>query len=132
MELRRKRNCRSQALAVGCPSTTGGENSQLLAAWSARSAKYGLDPRVLNVADVTLPEESTSTCTATLMVLLMVLCARLGTSGITRRATAAVLAAGWAGASGVLGSGVGVTRGMSAGGVCGVSAADPVAFFPRE
>src|SRR5215469_17742433 len=132
MELRRKRNCRSQALAVGCPSTSGGENSQLLAALSARSAKYGLEPRVFNVADVTLPEASTFTCTATLIVPLIVFCALLGTSGITWRATAAPVAFGFAGGSGAVRSGAGFTPAVSAGGVGAVSAAEPVAFFPRE
>lgn len=59
-------------LAVGFPSTAGGENSQLGAAFSARPAKYLLGPADLNSVDVTLPDESTSTRTLTFIVPVMV------------------------------------------------------------
>jgi len=61
VEVLLKRNCSSHALAVGFPSTTGGENSQRSAAFIARPAKYLLGPADLNFAAVTLPDGSTST-----------------------------------------------------------------------
>jgi hypothetical protein len=59
-------------LAVGFPSTSGGENSQRCAAFIANPAKYLLGPGDVNLAAVTLPDESTSTCTPTLTVPVMV------------------------------------------------------------
>ena len=59
-------------LAEGFPLASGGENSQLCAAFSARPEKYLLGPADLNSADVTLPDESTSTRTLTFIVPVMV------------------------------------------------------------
>ena len=62
----------SHALAVGFPSTSGGENSQRCAVFRAEAAKYLLGPEDLNFAEVTLPDGSTSTRTVTLRVPVMV------------------------------------------------------------
>lgn len=59
-------------LAVGCPSTWGGENSQRCAAFRARLAKYLLGPADFRFAAVTLPDGSTSTRAMTLIVPVIV------------------------------------------------------------
>lgn len=82
-----KRNLSIQVLATACPLTCGGENSQRSAAFTARFAKYLLGPAEASFADVTLPDESASTRTPTLMVPVIVFSALFGTSGKTRRAT---------------------------------------------
>jgi hypothetical protein len=68
----------SQVLGAGC-----GENSQRCAAFNAKPAKYLLGPAVFSLADLTLPDESTSTRTVTLIVPVIVFREFLETSGIT-------------------------------------------------
>jgi hypothetical protein len=85
--LRPKRKWRVQALAAGCPLACGGENSQRCAAFSASFAKYLLGPADVSLAEVTLPEASTSTRTTTFTFPVIVFLALCGTSGITRCTT---------------------------------------------
>src|ERR1700722_11193049 len=72
----------SQVLAVGC-----GANSQRCAAFRASPAKYWLGPAFFSLPAVTLPEGSTSTRTAILIVPLIVLREFLEMSGRTRWTT---------------------------------------------
>src|SRR2546430_17041779 len=67
---------------------SGGLNSHWCAALRARPAKYLLGPGETSLADLTLPDESTSTRTLTWIFPLMVFLALFGTSGITCRTIA--------------------------------------------
>src|ERR1700730_785447 len=80
----------SHVLAVGC-----GENSQRCAAFKASPAKYLLGPAFFSFADLTFPEASTSTCTITLTVPLIVFLEFRETSGMTSWTTSPWAATGF-------------------------------------
>lgn len=80
---RPKRKWRTHILAVGCPEIWGGWNSQPCAACRAFLAKYLLGPGEVSFVLITLPEESTSTRTLTLMFPVIVFLALCGISGRT-------------------------------------------------
>src|SRR5208337_1208810 len=128
----------SHVLAAGVPSATGGENSHCCAAFRARPAKYLLGPGCVSFADVTFPDESTSTWTLTLIVPEMVLRALGGTSGRTWWRTSPRVGADFLGAaigswSGGLDAGAVAASGGACGAGCSLGAvAGAAAFFPWE